>query len=296
MLRATIACVVLSLATACGSTAESPNDPDDAGAPDAAGQPMQLLDLIDDSWTLLPRSEGYRCVRKTVTQDMYIDRFEPIGPPGTHHTVLTVGPGGEPDGTFSCGSTVAFPHTIYVSGVNTPPLDLPPRVAMKVVAGEQLLLNLHLFNTSSAPLSGRSGVRVRLVDRSAIDHEAEAVLAGTLDLDIGPGTSTESGECTFSTPTTIFAIAPHMHQLGIHQKVTVVGSGQPLLDRDYSFDAQTFDLMNQPISSGTKLQIDCTYANPGNGHIGWGESSLLEMCFAIVYRYPALGRFQLCII
>lgn len=291
----------------CGSTAHSPNEPIDAGpeqtaidAPPGTSPPDAppssvgtLVTLVDNQWTLAPRSEAYRCVRKTVTADMVIDRFEPINPLGTHHTVVTVGSGGLPDGEFDCSSTVASPQTIYVSGVNTPAMDLPPGVGMRVKKGDQLLLNLHLFNTSSSPLSGRSGVKVRLAEPQTITHEAEAVLAGTLSLDIQPGTSVQTGYCTLG-PTTIFAIAPHMHQLGIYQKVTVEGSGQILLDREYSFDAQTFDLLDHPMPSGGRLRVDCTYANPGNDPVGWGESSEKEMCFAIVYRYPALGRFQIC--
>lgn len=285
-------------AIACGSSAESPNGPSDAGpsggavdAPPSTG----TVTLIDHAWTLPARTEGYRCVRKTITQEMVIDRFETMGPPGTHHTVLTVGEGGQPDGDFPCSSTVARPHTLYVSGVNTPPMDLPAKVGMTIHAGEQLLLNLHLFNTSDAPLAGRSGVRVRLADATQVEHEAEAILAGTLALEIKPGVSTQTGRCRLDGATTLFAVAPHMHQLGIHQKVTIEATDDVLLDRDYSFDAQSFDMVTRAVPAGTTLRVDCTYANPSNDIIGWGESSTLEMCFAIVYRYPALERFQLCV-
>jgi hypothetical protein len=298
---------VAFLAGACGSTAESPNLPADApvvavDAPPATGDvdaapalPGEIVTLVDDLWTLPGGKEGYRCVRKTVTRDMVIDRFETMGPPGTHHTVLTVGDGSRPDGAEDCSSTVALPHTLYVSGVNTPPMELPPRVGMRIRAGEQLLLNLHIFNTSPSPLSGRSGVRARLADPAAIDHEAEAILAGTLSLAIGPGVSTQTGRCRLDGATTIFALAPHMHQLGIHQTVTVEATGDVLLDRDYSFDAQDFLFVTRALPAGSVLRVDCTYDNPGEGTIGWGESSLLEMGFAIVYRYPALERFQLCV-
>jgi hypothetical protein len=291
------------LALACGSSAESPNAIDAApgGAFDAPAETTvdartgTMIDLIESGWTLPGGSEEYRCVRKTLTQDLLIDRFEPIGPLGTHHTVLSVGDGSGPDGEFRCDSTVLSPQIIYVSGVQTPAMEMPANVVMRVNAGEQLLLNLHLFNTSPAPLSGRSGVRVRVAAGGDGAQEAEAVLAGTLSLDIQPGIDVETGRCRLPTATHVFAVAPHMHQLGIHQKVTVEGSGQVLLDRDYHFDAQDFVFVDAALPAGSTVRVDCTYDNPGMVPVGWGESSNLEMCFAILYRYPATGRFGVCV-
>lgn len=128
-------------ALSCGSTAESPNvtDPDaamTAPAIDAAPGSATFATLVETTWTLPSGTEDYLCVRRTVTEDLLIDRFEPIGPLGTHHTVLGVGAPTGPDGTTSCNSTVLSPQIIYVSGVNTPAMDLPENVVMRVQKGE----------------------------------------------------------------------------------------------------------------------------------------------------------------
>ena len=48
---------------------------------------------------------------------------------------------------------------------------------------------------------------------------AEGLLAGTVLITIPPGeTKTTIGHCTMSDDFTIFAAAPHMHQLGIYEK------------------------------------------------------------------------------
>ena len=54
--------------------------------------------LLTGDWTMPPGTEGYVCARKTTTEDLYVAGFEAIIPPGTHHTLLTMGPPDAPDG------------------------------------------------------------------------------------------------------------------------------------------------------------------------------------------------------
>jgi hypothetical protein len=41
--------------------------------------------------------------------------------------------------------------------------------------------------------------------------------------------------------------------------------------------------------SGDKLWTTCTYQNNTGNTMTFGESSLNEMCFTGIYRYPATG-------
>jgi hypothetical protein len=287
MRRETALCLVLS---ACGSSPPPSGQPADAGAPDAAAE-AAVMTLVEASWTLPPYTETYLCARKTITEEAWIARFEPIAPLGTHHTVLTLDVVRAPDGVEECGATTVAPRMIFGSGVGTGSLEMPEGVAMRVSPGQQLVLNLHLFNTSDAPLSGTSGVRVRTVAPGEVRHEAEAILGGTLDLEIEPGVSSQYGRCTVPAGTTIFAAGPHMHKLGIRQKLSVASTGQVLYDRDYSFDEQTFETMSISFAAPERLDIECVYANDTGGIVGWGESTNAEMCFAILFRYPATARF-----
>jgi hypothetical protein len=293
--------LLLSLLAACSGTATGDGADGGIGADAAARTPdgriaAQGVSLLETTWTLPPHVERYLCVRKTVTEDVYIGRFAPIAPVGTHHTVLTIDDnGGQPDGVVVCNATVSAPRMIYGSGVGTDPLEMPPGVAMRVRAGQQLLLNLHLYNTDDAPLSGTSGVEVDLLDPTAVTTEAEAILAGTINLLIPPGMSTLTGRCTTPGAVRLFGVGAHMHRLGIHQKVTVERTGQVLRDRPYSFDTQDVDDLDVSLDAGDRVRVDCTFANDTGGYVTFGESTDAEMCFAILFRYPAQGTYHICL-
>jgi hypothetical protein len=247
--------------------------------------------IIEGDWSLQGGTESYTCVVATVPEDMYIHAIRPIAPEGTHHTVLTVG-ASQPDGTFPCSASTNGQNMVYGSGVNTEARTFPEGVAVKLEAGEKLLLNLHLFNAFPEPLAGTSGIEVRRMDPAEVVHEATAILAGTLDLNIPPqSTVTETGYCTLPADATVFAVGPHMHQLGTHLTVSALtSSGEEVLhDGAYSFDDQQAFPVEPAVelSAGDQLRIDCTYTNPTNQQVGWGDSSNAEMCFATTFLYPA---------
>jgi hypothetical protein len=256
--------------------------------------------LITGNWTMPVGKEGYFCARKTVDEDIYVSGFEAINPKGTHHTLLTMGDPDAPDGITTCGAFDNRPLAVFASGVGTNPLEFPKGVALKIAKGTQLLLNLHLFNTGEADLTGLSGTRLHRLAAQDVTEVAEGLLAGTANIDLPPQeTKTETGYCTMAADTTIFAVAPHMHKLGIHEKVVTLptaGASTVLLDADYDFGEQSYRLINPvKLSKGDRVRIDCTYHNTTPNEVKFGESTLTEMCFAGIYRYPAIGAFFGCI-
>jgi hypothetical protein len=275
-----------------------------AGAPSDEGDDADSGDgwqtIVTGSWSLMPGTESYTCARVTVDQDYYVNAFAAINPLGTHHTLLTMGDPDKPDGVIDCSVSELHPLEVFGSGVGTDPLTLPEGIAIHIPKGTQLLLNLHLFNTSEDVITGTSGTRIRTIAESAVTHVAEGVLAGTVNIDIPPGeTKVTTGYCTMPADTTLIAVAPHMHQLGIYEKVTAETSAQGdvvIHDAPYSFDYQSFHLITpeQPMAKGDKLRVDCTHQNTTSHEVTFGESSLSEMCFAGIYRYPAVGGFFIC--
>jgi hypothetical protein len=245
-------------------------------------------------WELPAGAEGYRCVRVTVPEDVYISAFNPLIPLGTHHTVLSVNdePDAE-DGITECTAFVNGPVQLGGSGVGTEPIELPEGVAVRVREGQQLLLNLHLFNISDEPLQGTSGILVKTMDEADVVHRSNAMLAGPIDLEIPPGRVVQSGRCTFGEPATIFGFMPHMHQLGVHMKATIVreGGDMVMMDQPYSFDEQIVEVI-EPIEmgAGDYVEIECTYENGTDDTVMWGDSSLQEMCFIGLLRYPEVDN------
>lgn len=287
----------LFLATLVGSLFLAGCSSSESSKPASTSQAWETI--IEGDWTMPINEEGYVCARKTVDRDLYVNGFEAIAPPGTHHTLLTMGDPSGPDGVGPCTIFELHALSVFASGVGTDVLNLPKGVAMRIPAGQQLLLNLHLFNTGTAPLSGTSGQRVRLLDESEVTDLAEGILAGPTQISLDPGqTKTTSGTCTMAGDTTLFAVAPHMHVLGIHEKVTAQSSvvGDVVIhDAAYDFEEQSFSVIDPlPMKQGDKVLVDCTHHNTTTNPVIFGESTLSEMCFAGLYRYPAVGGWFIC--
>jgi hypothetical protein len=280
-----ISTALLLFAASCGTDTAEPSP--DAGMPSDG-----YTTLIQSTWSLSANTEQYRCIRLTATTDTFIKSIRPLAPVGTHHTVLMIGPPDGPDGDTECSSVLTKP-AIYASGVGTEALDMPDGVAIHIRPGQQLLLNLHLFDLSDDPITGTSGIQIMTTDPVDAAHEAGVILAGkTKGLVVPVGASTQTGTCTVpSAGITVFAIAPHMHLLGTHMTVTYSHDTTPatLLDTDYSFDNQNFRVMQPAVTSaaGDQMTIACSYMNETGADVLFGESTENEMCFALTFIYPA---------
>lgn len=281
-----IVLAVLLLA-GCGVDYVAPTGSDDVPVDQGSGSGSAAsVPLISGDWTLQPDSENYVCVRKTITEDTYIKTILPIAPPGTHHFVLMVGDPDAPDGITNCDSSLSKP-AIFASGVGVQPLSMPDGIAIHIAAGQQLLLNLHLFNAGDTILTGTSGIAIESSPPVDTAHSAGVILAGkTLGLTVAPGVTTQDATCTTNAGTTFFAISPHMHLLGTH--LTATYNGATVLDTDYAFDEQQFrPIAPVATTASGKYHVTCTYANYSGATVKFGESTEDEMCFAITFAYPA---------
>ena len=290
--------MVLACVTACGGG--SSNDDADASVD---SNPDGWLSLLEGDWNLAARQEGYYCVYATVPRDTYVKAFRPLNPLGTHHTVLTRYTGSAPDGVAPCSVGTNGQSMIYGSGVGAPDFNFPPGVGLELKAGTRLLLNLHLYNASDDPLTGRSGTLFQEATAAEIQHKAELVLAGpTVGLSVPMGVSTQSGTCNMSSitsqPVTLFALSQHMHKLGRHMK-SVIRRGTSdivLQDIPYDFEQQAFHHVSPfvQLEPTDVLTTHCTFENTTGATVGFGESSDDEMCFTDLFYYPAQGANFIC--
>jgi hypothetical protein len=280
-------------------TGQPPTGEPPTGEPPTGEPPVsEWKTLLTGDWTMAPGTEGYVCVRKTLEEDTYVKVFDAINPPGTHHTLLTIGDPDAPDGTAPCGAGTNRTHSVFGSGVGNVPLTFPKDVAFLMKKGQQLLLNLHLFNTGGAPISGSSGTKFKTISNAPI--MAEGLLAGTVRLDLPPQqTTTSTGYCTMSIDSTLFAVSQHMHVLGTYEKITLeraAGGEQLLFEGPYNFEEQRYyEIPPVEVKQGDKVRVECTHNNTTAGRVTFGESTYQEMCFAGLYRYPADGSNFMCV-
>lgn len=252
------------------------------------------LRLMEADWEMAPNAEGYRCMTLTVPEDVLITAFAPQSPPGTHHATFGVSPSANgPDGVYACGVGLSADRRLQGSGAGTEPSELPPGIAMRVHRGEQIMMNVHLFNATDEPLRGRSGMWIKTIAEGEAVAEAETVLAGPLSLFVPVGRSTQRGRCTLQADVTLFSVAPHMHQKGIHMRASALKGGREtvIYDGDYDFDHQLVYAIDPiKLRAGDAVEVECTYENDTDGPIRWGDSTLDEMCFIGVSLYPAFNH------
>lgn len=272
---------------------ETVKNPEEPGEPPVAppSDEREWTRLVEGSWTLEPGGEILEdCHHKEVTEDLYISAIRPVHPRGTHHTLLS----SSSDGSIGCNASLGVNGLIYAAGVGSEGVELPPGVAIKIPAGRVLGLGLHLYNTSTEELSGTSAMEVVLMDASDVEYEAEAMLAGPVNLEIPPGRHSQQGECVLTEDENYFAYFPHMHQMGRHMKATFVRNGKPQVfhDEEYLFEEQYQIAFEQPVAlkAGDSILTECTWENATASTITFGESSDTEMCFNILFQYPARGR------
>lgn len=292
--------VALLLVTSIVTAACGGDDDDDGGpdaGPDAAAEASWQA-IIAGEWSLEPGEEDWYCASRTLDEDLFIGALRPIDPIGTHHTIMSFGPAAGPDRESApCDPDSTQPNAIYASGVNTNEMELPSGVGFKIAAGEQVHLNLHVFNTSDEVLSGTSGVEIRSLPADEVEHEAELFLPGPLGFEIPRDQEySYSSECEIVEEQHIFALFPHMHQLGRRFKteITVDGVTTALWDDDYRFENQVFTVFEpMALGPGDRITTTCTWVRTAEDDlpdlVRLGDSSKDEMCFSIMMRYPRLN-------
>jgi Copper type II ascorbate-dependent monooxygenase, C-terminal domain len=294
-----LALVAALAASGCGSGG-SANGDDDGGAVtvDAtvtvdAPPGSTTVRLVSSTYSLNAGEEFYQCQRLTLPDAVNVLKITPVSPTGVHHEVFAIDDSHTmPDGVTRCGPLGTRWRTLFASGVNSPSLTMPSGVALKVPAGAQIVLGLHLFNTSSATLTGTASLDVITVPDAAGLVEAGVPFAGSIGFTVPVNPPRDvNGTCTIDRATKFFAVFPHMHQTGSHMKVWVeTAAGQQVVwDEDYDFNDQRFGMFPAvDLVAGDKIKMTCSYSAAGAGK-SFGDSTTAEMCFAISYVYPPIA-------
>jgi len=162
-----------------------------------------------------------------------------------------------------------------------------------------LYLQLHYWNPEQREgLSDQSGVAF-CTTQDRREHTAGILTVGTIDIDLPPRSRNVEAafECAdWQMPTrdgfTILSSGPHMHQLGTRFLSEVIrsdGRREPIGRVDaWNFDDQTPVRFDHPIEvlPGDRLGVRCSYDNPHDQRVRFGEGTDDEMCFDFMLVYP----------
>jgi hypothetical protein len=170
---------------------------------------------------------------------------------------------------------------------------LPPDVGMYMPKGKRSLrFDVHYYNIGSKQdQQDLSGVEICVTTKFRKYTAATNMFAG-------PATAppnrvvTNVGTCTVrnkSGSSYLITSSPHMHGLGVHAKFSRIRNGQELVleDAPFNVDAQTVKPLDRvELKNGDKVRVECTYDNPTNKEVRFGQNSDDEMCFNFALYYP----------
>ncbi|HET8934487.1 MAG TPA: hypothetical protein VFN67_13655 [Polyangiales bacterium] len=294
-------------AGAAGDTHASTKDKTEAKADDKAGATADVKDtkaksdapapylLKTEKFSIDAGQERYLCFATTLDEDLVIGGYSSKAQPFVHHLVFVRPLAPEPDGFAECDTLFRMTwEPLYITGAGAAKLEFPEDSGHKFTKGTQVLVQMHLLNTSDKKVE--STVEIDMHRSTAKSpRSVSAFVLGTSDLSIPPNQESEiEGQCEMKEKVEMIAAFPHMHLLGTSMKVEVGASEDEMktvFTRDpYDFDDQHIEPIELTLEPGDKTRVTCGYNNTRDETIEFGESTNTEMCFFIGF---ALDRDRL---
>jgi hypothetical protein len=287
-MRHVAALCFLPVVVGCGGSQMMSTDP----PPPANG-----LQLEAGPYDVAAGSEKYFCFATTLNEaaGVAVTKFDVFNGASVHHMALfkTLAP--EPEGFTEC--PVLIKQTwlpLVAGGRNTTGLTLPAGAGFQLGARDQVLIQLHLLNaTSDARPGEKTFVNMTYADNPSAITPAGIYALGSMTIDIPAGSNgyTVTSSCNVThPPLNLFAAFPHMHQIGTSitlERGTSATDAKMIYQRNpWVFGDQPMDPLPLTINTGDFLRATCTYNNPGATDVVYGESSMNEMCYMVLFYTP----------
>lgn len=307
-----LASVVLASACGGGGSDGGADAPPSGGSADADPSTGELdpppppggQQLATDEYTLADGEEKYLCYTfDSPDAAKAITKIETIASQSVHHILFVKTMSRETGTAFECDTLISLNwNPIYAVGAGAPDLALPDGVGFRIEAGSQYLIQLHLQNLTDGPVTERAGLNLTYAEDTEATTRAGLYAMGTFDLEI-PGRATDYSQtvgCNATFPMNVFAIFPHMHKLGtkldVRHGVNEDAATQVYAKDPWVFGDQPMDPTELSVNTGDYVESTCHWANPDSDDlVRFGESSDQEMCFTLLFYYPAAQDLAACV-
>ena len=178
-------------------------------------------------------------------------------------------------------------------------ITMPPGVGLQLPAGPYRL-ELHYSNkTGTASEQDASGVEV-CVAKTPRPNVAAVHELGSMAINVpAHGMQVLNSTCRPSVrngPVHLIEMNPHMHKTGVHAKAVLkraAGEQIVLHDAAFSFDDQRKYILPEDgsaadvlVNAGDTITTTCTWMNPSDRPLRFGQFTEDEMCFFYVIAWP----------
>lgn len=255
--------------------------------------PAEGIQIQAGPYVVPAHSEKYFCYTQRVTKDAGAIEVDVHNGLTVHHLAVFQTLSDEPEGFSECPSQIKMTWVpLYGGGRNTPGIKLPSNAAFKFPAGQQILVQLHLVNAGANDVHESTLVNLVYAKDPAPLLPAGIFALGKLSFDIPTGATNFPvvGQCNSPRDLDVFALFPHMHTLGKRIALeygATESTSQTVYQVDpWSFGDQPMQLQTLNVKQGDFLRATCTYDNTAGHDVMYGESTLDEMCFMILFYTP----------
>jgi hypothetical protein len=324
------------VAAACSGDPEQPRDPN-GGKRDAltgceaiAFDPPENGIQLQMPLTVPAGSEAEYCQLVRIDETLYVNWSEGLYTNGSHHGLIhrTTYKGTLPtqtvtgqalenpdqphpcltpsalwqvDGVIAGGESVAGARDVngLAKGV------LPEDVAYKVEAGDVLLVNFHMINTTGEVLDSCYKANLHSVPTEQVTREAGTLFYYNPTITLpANGTSRARMACEVTQNITVPNVVSHMHSRGdgysakLWDRIPIDPGAVSLRDLYVTseWDEPVPTRFEPPLelSAGQWIDYECRYTNGEARDVSQGFASTDEMCMFIGAYYPKNRALELC--
>jgi hypothetical protein len=195
----------------------------------------------------------------------------------------------------------AYPAGVWVPGNDAPLVPTHTGLGYYLPPGWTFVMQVH-YNFATGKVPDKSSIVVWKTQSPVVTEVPKALIAGSMEFEIPPSTTGFTVEGTseivddFSSSASIwsttrgkvYAVWAHEHKKGRSFEMDLVkadGTTQCLLRIPrWDFDWQSIYRLKTPVAAnpGDKLRVRCTFDNPGDQPVHYGEGTSDEMCFGSI--------------
>jgi hypothetical protein len=252
---------------------------------------------------LAPGEERIVCIDKKLPTTAAIDMVKITSDLtlGGHHLVFyKSGATAEVTTPFTCQTfrdITSGTVPLFIAQKAHTELNFPKGVAYAMPAAQMVRVELHFLNASAAPLSVTGTVHVTDAVAGTVTDHANLMFYGNTRIVI-PAQSMATVGPTFrkfaSAAPKIFGLTGHTHQRGTGVSIELAAAATGTATNVYTntdWAEPPLTIFDPPLlpTAGQGFRYTCTYNNPTNAPVTFGEGVNQEMCFLWAYYYPDMG-------
>jgi len=271
----------------------------------------KTYDMFIGDWLMPPGQEVTKCTLKRLgnVDPIFVTGIKSILAQGSHHLIIYKSNETEEQAEpFDC-----IPFTEGLTGGTFPlmisqkpeeHLEFPNGIAIQLEANQMIRIESHFLNYFPEEITAHADIVFETIKEEDVVSEANMLFYGSPDFTVKPNQETQTPWFHLSqwADTNVFALTGHTHQLGINVEVYKTSGPEDDGNEIYPLD-QEFVWSESPViqydpplnfGEGDGFRYRCTWNNPTNKSVGFGESANAEMCFFWAYYYPSQG-YRMCI-